>query len=314
MRSLDICPEELKKMRAANSKLLMEIKGEVGISTNVKLQSRSTRQKETPVLLFTTATGSGSGKTFIVTGVAGALKKKGFNVGVLKVGGDIRDIVPALYLVKEPINEYSSIKIGNSGWKPLFEVVENASKNYDLLLIEGAMGAFTGFFNDNVTRPSTTAEVAVALGAPTILVVACDKAGIEGAVTTGLNYVNLLKSLGVNVVGVILNKVHTSYMTDEIGQFTKSAFSNLGVELLGIVPRIKLEGRGAIPEIEIKYEEFGANAIETIEQSLDLDKLMKIALPPVKAPLNYTKFLDKFKKLLITGCILDESGGGTKRS
>ena len=123
-----------------------------------------------------------------------------------------------------------------------------------------------------------------------------------------------MKSLGVNVVGVILNKVHTSYMSDEIYHFTKSAFSNLGVELLGIVPRIKLEERGAIPEIELKYEEFGANAIETVEQSLDLDKLIKMALPPVKTQVNYTKFLEKFNELLITGCILDESGGGPIRS
>jgi cobyric acid synthase len=308
MRSLDISPEELQKMKAVNSKLLMEIKSEVGISTNVKLLSKSTRKIESTVLLFTTATGSGSGKTFIVTGVAGALKKKGVNVGVIKVGGDIRDIVPALYLIKEPIQRYSSIKIGNSGWMPLFKAVENASKKYDLLLIEGAMGPFTGFFNKNVEHPSTTVEVAMALGAPTILVVGCDKAGIEGAVTTGLNYVNLMKSLGVNVMGVILNKVHTSYMTDEICQFIKSAFSNLGVELLGIVPRIKMEGRGAIPEIEIKYEEFGANSIKTIEKSLNLDKLIKMAQLPLKVHLNYTKFLDKFKKLLITGCILDESG------
>ncbi len=311
MRSLDISPEELQKMKAANSRLLMKIKEEVGISTNVKFQNNLLRRVETPVLLFTTATGSGSGKTFIVTGVAGALKKKGVNVGVIKVGGDIRDIVPALYLIKEPIRGYSSIKIGNSGWTPLFEAVENASKNYDFLLIEGAMGPFTGFFNDNVARPSTTAEVAVALGAPTILVVACDNAGIEGAVTTGLNYVNLMKSLGIKVVGIILNKVHTSYMTDEITQFIKSAFSNLGVELLGIVPRIKLEGRGAIPEIEIKYEEFGAKAIETIEESLDLDKLIKIAEPPVKVSLDYTKFLEKFKKLLTKGYILDENGEGS---
>ncbi len=310
MRSLDISPEELQKMKAVNSKLLMEMKSEVGISTNVKLQSKSTRNIESIVLLFTTATGSGSGKTFIVTGVAGALKKKGVNVGVIKVGGDIRDIVPALYLIKEPIQMYSSIKIGNSGWTPLFEAVENASKNYDFLLIEGAMGPFTGFLNRSVEGPSTTAEVAVVLGAPTILVVACDKAGIEGAVTTGVNYVNLMKGLGVKVVGIILNKASTSYMSDEIRQFIRSAFSNLGVELLGILPRIKLEGRGAIPEIEIKYEEFGANAIETIEQSLDLDKLLKMALPSMKAQLNYTKFLEKFKKLLITGCILDESGRG----
>jgi len=311
VRSLDISAEQLQKMKAANSRLLQGMKGEVGISANVKSENKSSRQVETPVLLFTTATGSGSGKTFIVTGVAGALKKRGLNVGLLKVGGDIRDIVPALYLIKEPISSYSSIKVANSGWMPLFEAVENASKKYDFLLIEGAMGPFTGFLNENVERPASTAEIAAALGAPTILVVACDKAGIEGALVTGLNYVNLMKTLGIKTVGVILNKVHTSYLTAEIRQFIKSAFSNIGVELLGILPRVQLEGRGAIPEIEIKYEEFGAKAIETVEHSLDLDALVKLAMPPVKSSLDYGTVLEKFKLLLDKGCILDMAKGGT---
>ena len=47
-------------------------------------------------MLMVTALGSGSGKTFIVTGIAGALKKRGYKVGAIKVGGDIRDIVPSL--------------------------------------------------------------------------------------------------------------------------------------------------------------------------------------------------------------------------
>ena len=52
----------------------------------------------------------------------------------------------------------------------------------------------------------STAEVAAALGASTIVVVGCDKEGVEGALVNSLNYVNLLKSLGVNITGVILNK------------------------------------------------------------------------------------------------------------
>jgi len=45
-------------------------------------------------MLMIASTGSGSGKTFISTGLAGALRKKGIKVGILKVGPDIRDIVP----------------------------------------------------------------------------------------------------------------------------------------------------------------------------------------------------------------------------
>ncbi len=311
MNSLDISHEELQEMKMVNSRLMLKVKEEVGISTNLKSKNIFPRQIETPMLLFTTATGSGSGKTFIVTGLAGALKKKGVNVGLIKIGGDIRDIVPALYLVKEPIQEYSSIKIGNSGWTPLFEAVDNASRNHDLLLIEGAMGPFTGFFKDVMEHPSTTAEVAATLGVPTILVVACDMAGIEGAVTTGLNYVNLMKGLGIKMVGIVLNKASTSYMTDEIRQFINSAFNKLGVEVLGIVPRMKLEGRGAIPEIEIKYEEFGAKAIQTIEDFIDLNKIIQIAKPPAKSLLEYPKFLEKFKMLLTKRYILNEPEGGT---
>jgi cobyric acid synthase len=311
VKSLDISPKELEEIRNTNSRLVAQMRCEIGVSTNVKSDSKASRQKEAPVLLFTTATGSGSGKTFIVTGVAGALKKRGVNVGLVKVGGDIRDIVPALYLIKEPMNSYSSIQVANSGWMPMPEAVEKASKNYDFVLIEGAMGPFTGFLNENVTRPSSTAEIAAVLGAPTILVVACDKAGVEGAVVTGLNYVNLMKTLGIKTVGVILNKVHTGYLTPELINFIKSAFRNIGVEMLGTVPRVQLEGRGAIPEIEIKYEEFGAKAIETIEQSLDLDALTRLAAPPAKPTLDYGTVFEKFKTSLMKGCRFDVDEGGT---
>jgi cobyric acid synthase len=309
IKSLDVSAEEVDEIRAANLLLVAKMKSEIGISTNVTAESKPSQREEAPVLLFTTATGSGSGKTFIVTGIAGALKKHGINVGLLKVGGDIRDIVPALYLIKEPISGYSSIQVANSGWMSMPDAVEKASRDYDFLIIEGAMGPFTGFLNENVKRPSSTAEIAAALGAPTILVVACDKAGVEGAVVTGLNYVNLMKTLGIKTVGVILNKVHTSYLTPEIRSFIKSAFSNVGVELFGILPRVQLEGRGAIPEIEIKYEEFGAKAIETVEQSLDLDALKRLATSPVKPSLDYETVFEKFKFSLSKGYRFDVDEG-----
>jgi cobyric acid synthase len=310
-KSLDISTEELQEIRATNSKLLRDIKSEVGISTNVRSQSSRVQKAKGPAILLITATGSGSGKTFIVTGVAGALKKRGLNLGLMKVGGDIRDSVPALYLIKEPIRNYSSIKIGKSGWKPLGEAMkEAAQQNYDLILIEGAMSAFTGLLNENVKRPSSTAEVAVALGAPTIVVVGCEKEGIEGALVNTLNYVNLMKSLGVNVAGVILNKVRTSYLTDEIRLFMKKAFESVGVKLLGVVPRVELEGRGTIPEVEIRYEEFGAKAIEAAESSIDLNMLTKLAMPSTISAVDYEEITEKFKKLLTTDSGTKRSAGG----
>ena len=312
MKSMDMSPEELQKIKTANSQLMQKVKNEIGVSTNVQPAKQLSRPPQIPVLLFTTATGSGSGKTFIVTGVAGALKKRGLNLGVLKIGGDIRDIVPTLYLIKEPIAPYSSLRVGTSGWVSLFNGVNAASKDYDFLIIEGAMGPFTGFLNETVKHPATTAEISVALGAPTVLVIACDKAGIEGAIVTGLNYVNLMKALGIKVVGIILNKVHTSYFTLEIKKSVTDAFNNVGVELLGVIPKINLDGRGAIPEIEIKYEEFGAQAIKNVENSLDLDALMRLAAPPVQSSVSYETVLKKFKQLLDKGCAFDETTGVAK--
>ena len=272
----------------------------MGISTKIHSESKTAQKTKTSRILLITALESGSGKTFIVTGLAGVLKKRGCKVGVVKVGGDIRDAVPALYLIKEPIRSYSSIRIGDSGWKSLFDVVKDAGKDYDFLIIEGAMNVFTGLLNNQVERPSSTVEVAAALGAPTVLVVGCDKEGIEGGIVSALNYVHFLKSLGVKNVGVILNKVYTSYLTDEIRLVMKKAFAGANVELLGIVPRVDLEGRGTIPEIEIKYEEFGAKAMEVAEKSLDLDKIMEVAQPPAVTQFDYGAFLEKFKNLLLT--------------
>jgi cobyric acid synthase len=296
-KSLDINPLELQQIRQANAKLVTEIKCEVGINTNIHPQNAP---KKPPVMVLVTALGSGSGKTFLVTGMAGALKKKGYNVGLIKIGGDIRDSVPALYLVKEPIKNYSSIEISGTGWTPLYEAIEQASKLYDFLFVEGAMSAFTGLLNSKVARPASTLEVAASLGASTIVVVTCDKEGIEGALVNTLNYVNVLKSLGVNPTGVILNKMSTSYLTEDDKQIIQRALENVGVKLIGVVPNMKLalEKRGMIPEIEICYEDFGAQAIDAAERYINLEQLIKLAKPPECNNVDYTAFVEKFKKLL----------------
>jgi len=310
-KSLGINDIELEEIRKVNAKLQKRIKCEIGISTNI--QQQAPLNNKITRLLLVTAIESGSGKTFVLAGIAGALKRRGFKVGVIKVGGDIRDTVPALYLIKEPIRFYSSIKIGESGWKPLGEAIGEASKDYDFLLVEGAMSAFTGLLNDKVQRPTSTAEVAAALGASTIMVVGCDKEGVEGGLVNSLNYVNLLKGLGVNVSGVILNKVHTSYLSNDIKETIKRALENSGVELLGFVPKMDVEGRGMIPEIEIKYEEFGAQAVKAAEENIDLDALTEIAKAPALQEIDYEAFMQNFKNLL-THYKLSASQGGKSKS
>jgi len=297
-KSLDISPSELAKIREANIKLKQKMKLELGISTGIRPQSKTINKETRPRTLLITALESGGGKTVIVTGLAGALKKRGWNVDVVKVGGDIRDIVPALYVIKKPMQSYSSIEVADTGWQSIPKVIKGAEKDNDFVLVEGAMNAFTGLLLDKHRRPNSTVEVAAALGSPTVIVVGCDKEGIEGGIVSALNYVRFLKKLGIKTVGVILNKVYLNYMSNETRAVVNQAFERAGVEVLGILPVSDLEGRGAIPEVEIKYEEFTMKAIELIEQNVNIDKVVEAATPFAMTDLNYETFLTKFKDAL----------------
>src|SRR5690606_21379047 len=138
---------------------------------------------------------SDSGKTFLTTGIVGVLRRKGYHIGVLKVGPDIRDIVPSLYLNKEKMEKFSSIKIGNLGWRDLEKVLEDLkSENYDLVIIEGVMSIFTGTLNEEI--PFSTAEIAKAGNIPVILVSPCNKGGIETAAIDLTGHVEIMDKMG----------------------------------------------------------------------------------------------------------------------
>jgi cobyric acid synthase len=273
-QSLGIDLAELAEIRKTNAKLQATIKTEIGITTNIKPQTQP--PSKTKKAMLVTALESGSGKTFLVTGLVAALKKRGVNVGVAKIGGDIRDAVPTLYLIKEPIRDYSSLKVADCGWTPHIKATQDALKDYDFLVIEGAMDSFTGILFDKISKPRSTAEIAASLGVPTVLIAGCDKEGIEGGLVGVLNYISLLKSLGVKTAGVILNRVCMGYLTKEVKDVIAKAFASAGVEVLGVMPYVDVEGRGAIPEVEIKYEEFGAKALEAAEANMNFDKIMQI--------------------------------------
>jgi cobyrinic acid a,c-diamide synthase len=163
-------------------------------------------------------------------------------------------------------------------------------------------------FNENPQHPTSTAEVARALNVPTILIVASDKEGIEGAVINAFSYATLMKKLDVKVKGVIFNKAKITYLSDEMKTLIERVFGNLGVQVLGFVPRIDLEGRGMIPEVEIRYEDFGAKAIETIEKAVDIKALAEQAEILGKTSLDHERFLENFKRVITVDSELKPQG------
>ena len=132
-----------------NKEVKKFLQSEVGINTGIRIPEIEPNKR--PKYLMIGSNGSDSGKTFIVTGLAGALRKRGYKVALLKVGPDVRDIIPGLYLTKGKMEDFASIKIGHLGWSDIESTVAKLnSSDYDIVLIEGVMSVFTGLLNEKV--------------------------------------------------------------------------------------------------------------------------------------------------------------------
>ncbi len=294
LKFMDMDWEDFPKIRDANRELLRKIKNEIGINTGIFVGRINKRQrsgifndseklkKEPPKCIMLASTGSESGKTFLTTGIVGALRKRGYRVCVLKVGPDIRDIVPSLYLNKEKMESFSSIKIGGLGWKSLEDVIEKVKGyNYDVVIIEGVMSIFTGMLNK--ISPFSALEIAKAANIPVILVSSCSKGGLESAAVDAIGHINLMDKIGVRIKGVILNKVYDKDISQVVSSYIKD---KTNTEVIGEIPKIEIRDRGNIPEIEIKLDEFCLNAIKTVEKYLNVDEIFTMADAP-----NFTGYM-----------------------
>ena len=154
LKFIDTNEKDKESIFNRNKALMKKVKNEIGIETdnniNNPLPPLKRQKNKMPLCIMIGSTGSDSGKTFITTGLAGMLKSYGLNVGLIKIGPDIRDIVPGLYLTKGIMEDFGSIKISNLGWMELENVFTQIKKSsYDIILIEGVMSVFTGMLNEN---------------------------------------------------------------------------------------------------------------------------------------------------------------------
>lgn len=247
------------------------IQSEVGINTDIKIPQKKINDK--PKFLMIGSNGSDSGKTFILTGLAGALRKRGYKVALLKVGPDVRDIIPGLYLTKDYMHEYSSIKIGHLGWSDIKSTIAKLnSTDYDIVLIEGVMSVFTGLLNEKV--PFSAAEIAMSSNIPMLLMSGVNKGGIETAAVDLVAHANMLEKFGVDVKGILLNKVYNQDIFDNVVPYIKN---NTNVDEIFSVGKLKLKTRGFTPEIEIRYDLFTHAALDLVEESLNIDKIANMA-------------------------------------
>ena len=255
-----------------NKEVKKFLQSEVGINTGIRIPEIEPNKR--PKYLMIGSNGSDSGKTFIVTGLAGALRKRGYKVALLKVGPDVRDIIPGLYLTKGRMEEFASIKIGHLGWCDIESTVAKLnSSDYDIVLIEGVMSVFTGLLNEKV--PFSAAEISMSSNIPMILASGVNKGGIESAAVDLVSHANMLEKLGVSVEAILLNKVYNDDIFDQVVPYIKN---NTKVENVLKLPKLKsADMRGFIPEVEIRYELFTSHAMDLIESNLDIDLIISMA-------------------------------------
>ncbi|MGB9978640.1 AAA family ATPase [Methanobacterium sp.] len=291
---IDATEKNILDIKEENRELSKKIRSEIGIDTNINAKSmNSPNSSGLPKVLMMVGTGSDSGKTFLTTGIVGTLRKKGYRACVLKVGPDIRDLVPSLYLNKENMENFSSIQIGGLGWMDLENVLKNLrNQNYDIVLIEGVMSAFTGMLNEKT--PFSSAEIAKAANIPVIMVSSCSKGGIETAAVDIVGHIGIMDKMGVQTSGVILNRVYDKSISKVASSYITAI---TGKSVIGEIPKIKMTDRGNTPEVEIKLEEFCLNAMKTVEEHLNTDQILKMAkIPNFGGYLSYEDIVCNFKK------------------
>ncbi len=216
-------------------------------------------------------THSGVGKTTIATGLMAALRARGLRVGAAKVGPDFIDPGYHALATSGPGRNLDPWMCGSDAIAPL---AGRAGHSCDVLVVEGVMGLFDGAADGS---PSSTADVAIGLDAPVLLVVDAASASTSiAAVVHGFATFDPQ----VRLAGLVLNRV----ASDSHEAMLRAAIAPLGNRVVGVLrrdPRVGWRDRhlGLVPVIERPAEVTASLARLTalVEAHCDLDAILAIA-------------------------------------
>lgn len=177
-------------------------------------------------------TGSGTGKTTVVCALACALSARGLDVRLFKAGPDYLDPTFHQAALGRPSRNLDGWMAGEQGVIDTFVRGTAGLQGPAIAIIEGVMGLFDGRSPDSLD--GSAAQLAQLLNAPVILVVdAGGMARSAAAVVEG--FAN--HAAGVDVRGVIANRVGSSRHTAIIEQALARARTRLPVTCLGGLPK-----------------------------------------------------------------------------
>ena len=235
----------------------------------------------TPGLIIAAAA-SGSGKTTLTLGLLRLLARQGVAVRGCKTGPDYID--PAFHAAASgaPCFNLDPWAMRRDSLAALIA----ASQPADLLIVEGVMGLFDGAApaaGDDAATPTgtvdlpagSTAQLAAQTGWPVVAVL-----NVKGQGATAAAIANGLRQFHpqVRVVGVICNNVGSP----RHGEILRHAFRQIGLPLLGLVPR---DPRLQLPERHLGLVQAGEHgdlarflddAADHLERHVDIAALRKV--------------------------------------
>ncbi|MDO4280725.1 MAG: cobyrinate a,c-diamide synthase [Peptococcaceae bacterium] len=223
-----------------------------------------------------------SGKTTFTIGLLRALRERGLLLQGYKKGPDYIDPSWSTFASGVQCRNLDGVMMTKA------QIVHSFCKHAqdkDIAIVEGAMGIYDGL---DWQGSNSTAELAVTLGAPVILVVSGQRITRSvAAIVSGV--INFDKR--VHIAGVVLNQVARNRHQD---MMTKCIEEYCHVPVLGAIPKasdIEIPDRhlGLIPAgeqdaLRERIDRLG----QLIEDNVDIDAILKIAAdaPAIALPSN----------------------------
>ncbi|MEM6938985.1 MAG: cobyrinate a,c-diamide synthase [Pseudomonadota bacterium] len=222
--------------------------------------------------LLISAPASGTGKTTLMLGLLAALGRDGVTVQPFKSGPDYID--PAFHTAASgrPSFNLDSWAMPQDGIDALAANADGA----DLVLAEGSMGLFDGVALPGASGNGASADVAVQMGWPVVLVLDASGAA-QSVAATALGFRSMRPEMPF--AGVVLNRVASARHEALI----RTGMQAVGIDVFGALPR---QTDLALPERHLGLVQAGeqenlpqilAAAADFVSAHLDLEALRAAA-------------------------------------
>ena len=227
----------------------------------------------------------GSGKSVVSVGITAHLADQGYNVVPFKKGPDYIDAGWMALAAGKNCYNLDPYLMSDKAIQASFD---KHSKAAEFVIVEGNRGLYDGV---NASGGYSTAELAILLELPVILVVNCTKTTrTVAAMVLGCK---MLDSR-VNIRGVILNHIATERQRKIVTAAVEEA---TGIPVLGVVPRMKkdifpMRHLGMIPHQEYTGSTDAISFLaDTMANNLDIERLESLMeeIPPAVDRTNSIK-------------------------